>query len=205
MSLTVTEHALVLHILTQLRDENTPHEAYFSLTHTLSRILLIEATRYLPLASFPMRTPMEETTGARISKPIVLVPILRAGLGMLSAATELLPSAKIGFLGLQRNETTAIAESYYCKLPEMVSATAIILDPMLATGGSAEQAIVRLMTEGVEEIILVCAVASPEGVEYLTEHFPDVHIVVGALDRCLNAQKYILPGLGDFGDRLFGT
>ena len=106
MSLTVTEHALVLHILTQLRDENTPHEAYFSLTHTLSRILLIEATRYLPLASFPMRTPMEETTGARISKPIVLVPILRAGLGMLSAATELLPSAKIGFLGLHRNETT---------------------------------------------------------------------------------------------------
>ncbi len=205
MSLTLVEHALALHILTQLRSETTPYEQYRLLTRNLTQILLTEATRYLSLSPKTIRTPMEDMLGAELAKPIVVVPILRAGLGMLSAVTEMLPNARIGYIGLQRDEETALASAYYCKLPNLAGATAIVLDPMLATGGSAEQAIVRLMAEGAEQIILICAVAAPEGVAYLTEHFPDVHIVAGAVDRCLNAQKYILPGLGDFGDRLFDS
>lgn len=205
MPLTVIEHALALHILTQLRDETTPYEQYRLLTRNLTHILITEATRYLPLNTKTIKTPMEEMHGAELARQLVLVPIFRAGLGMLPAATEMLPSANIGYIGLQRDEETAIATAYYCKLPSLTGATVIVLDPMLATGGSAEQAIVRLMVEGAEQIILICAVAAPEGIAYLAEHFPDVHIVTGAVDRCLNAQKYILPGLGDFGDRLFGS
>ncbi|MCX6382297.1 MAG: uracil phosphoribosyltransferase [Armatimonadetes bacterium] len=205
MPLTVVEHALATHILTQLRDEMTPFEQYRALTHNLTQILLTEATRHLLLSPKTIRTPMEEMSGAELAKPIVVVPILRAGLGMLSAVTELLPNAHVGYIGLQRDEETAVARSYYCKLPDMAGATAIILDPMLATGGSAEQAIMYLQAEGAEQIILICAVAAPEGAAYLIERFPDTHIVAGAIDRRLNEQKYILPGLGDFGDRLFGT
>lgn len=205
MPVTVVEHALALHILTQLRDETTPYSEYRSLTRNLSQILLIEAARRLPVSPKTVRTPMEETTGAELSHPIVLAPILRAGLGMLSAATEMFPDARVGYIGLQRDEETALANAYYCKLPDLEGAVALVLDPMLATGGSAEQAIRLLASAGAERIILVCIVAAPEGVAYLTERFPDVPIIVAALDRELNAQKYILPGLGDYGDRLFGS
>lgn len=166
---------------------------------------MIEAARNLPTRDVVIRTPLEDTPGVALHGGLVAVPVLRAGLGMLDAVLELLPEATVGYVGLERDETTAIASSYYLKMPPLTGCTALLLDPMLATGGSAAWAIHQLYQAGAASVTLLCVVAAPEGVARLEESFPHVHIVTAALDRELNAKKYILPGLGDFGDRLFGT
>lgn len=205
MPLTVLHHALAAQILTRLRDDATSPEQFRPLTRALTQILLVEATRELPTTPVAVRTPLEETTGAALAEGIVAVPILRAGLGMLDAVLELLPASHVGYLGLQRDEETAIATSYYAKLPPLHGKTALLLDPMLATGGSASWAANELYKAGALRVILLCVVAAPEGVQRLQAEFPALHIVAASLDRELDARRYICPGLGDFGDRLFGT
>lgn len=205
MPLTVLDHALAAHLLTRLRDETTPPERFRPLTHSLTQLLIAEATRGLALRAQSVRTPLEEAPGATLANPVVIVPILRAGLGMLEPVLQLIPEATVGYVGLERDETTAIASSYYLKLPDLAARTAFVLDPMLATGGSAAWAIHQLEEAGAASVTLLCVVAAPEGVARLEESFPRLQIVTAALDRELNDRRYILPGLGDFGDRLFGT
>jgi uracil phosphoribosyltransferase len=205
MPLTVLEHALGAHILAQLRDETTPPQRFRPLTRCLTQLLVTEATRQLPTRSLTVRTPLEETPGRMLEHTPVLTPVLRAGLGMLDAALDLLPDATVGYVGLERDENTAIATSYYCKLPPLTGRVALLLDPMLATGGSAAWAANQLYEAGAAEVRLLCVVAAPEGVARLAESFPYLGIFTAALDRQLNDRSYILPGLGDFGDRLYGT
>ncbi|GBC91626.1 Uracil phosphoribosyltransferase [bacterium HR15] len=205
MALHVVEHPLVKHILTRLRDVETEPARFRALARQLTFLLAIEATRDLPLRTHTVRTPLETTEGHSLAKAIVAVPILRAGLGMMEAITELFPDVRVGYIGLERDEQTAIARAYYCKLPPLESSRVLLLDPMLATGGSAEQALEVLFNAGAEDVAHICVVAAPQGVERLARRFPQVPIYAAALDRDLNAQKFILPGLGDFGDRLYGT
>lgn len=205
MSLTVLEHSLAGHLLTRLRDRETPPESFRVLTRALTQLLVLEGTRDLPMRPYSVTTPLEEVIGVTLNVGLVAVPVLRAGLGMLDAVLELLPEAAVGYVGLERNEQTAIASSYYCKLPVLEGKTTLLLDPMLATGGSAGWAVNQLMLAGAESIKMFCIVAAPEGVARLEESFPNLQIVTAALDRELDDRKYILPGLGDFGDRLYGT
>lgn len=205
MALTVIDHAVARHLVTRLRNADTPPPLFRDLTRSLTHILVVEATRGLPLEGFRITTPLEETDGAKLAGGLVAVPVLRAGLGMLDAALDLLPGASVGYVGMQRDEKTAVATSYYCKLPAMEGAAALLLDPMLATGGSACWAADQLYKAGAASVSLVCVVAAPEGVACLAGRFPALHIVAAALDRGLNDRKFILPGLGDFGDRLYGT
>ncbi len=205
MPLTVLQHAVAAQILSRLRTHTTPPEQFRPLTRALTQILVVEATRNLPTRAISVTTPIEEMTGAALANPVVAIPVLRAGLGMLDATLELLPEASVGYVGLERDETTAIANSYYCKLPHLAGRTVLLLDPMLATGGSAAWAVNQVLSGEPEAIIMLCIVAAPQGVARLQESFPALQIVTAALDRDLNAQKYILPGLGDFGDRLYGT
>ena len=205
MSLHILNHAIGASLLSQLRSKETPPERFRHLTSALTQILVVEATRDLPTLQTEVTTPLELTTGARLEHGLVAVPILRAGLGMLDTVLELLPEASVGYLGLERDEKTAVASSYYAKLPPLKNRIALLLDPMLATGGSAGWCAERLYSAGAERVILLCVVAAPEGVSHLEANFPDLQIFCGALDRELNVQKYIMPGLGDFGDRLFGT
>ncbi len=201
----VVEHPLVKHILTRLRDVETEPARFRALARQLTFLLAIEATRDLPLRTHPVQTPLEITEGHSLAKTIVAVPILRAGLGMMEAITELFPEVRVGYIGLERDEQTAVARAYYCKLPPLENSRVLLLDPMLATGGSAEQALEVLFESGAEDVAHICVVAAPQGVERLARRFPQVPIYAAALDRDLNAQKFILPGLGDFGDRLYGT
>lgn len=205
MQIEIVQHPLVQHILTQLRDERTEPARFRLLARQLTFLLAIEATRDLPVRTHPVKTPLETTEGYSLAKAIVAVPILRAGLGMLEALTELFPDLRVGYIGLERDEETAIARPYYCKLPPLENSRVLLLDPMLATGGSAVQAVEVLTKAGAEEVVHICVVAAPEGVRYLNERFPNVRIVSASLDRGLNERKFILPGLGDFGDRLYGT
>ena len=205
MPLTVLDHALARVMVTRLRDRETPPERFRPITRTLTHILVAEASRSLPTDTYLVETPLESTTGYSFSSEIVAVPILRAGLGMTDAVLDLLPEATVGYFGLERDETTAIAKSYYAKLPSVEGKTVLLLDPMLATGGSAAWAVEQLMAAGAGHVFLLCIVAAPEGVQNLERRFPDLHIVAAALDRELNPRRYILPGLGDFGDRLYGT
>lgn len=205
MQIEIVAHPLVKHILTQLRDERTEPARFRMLACQLTFLLAIEATRDLPVRTHPVKTPLETTEGYSLAKAIVAVPILRAGLGMLEALTELFPDLRVGYIGLERDEQTAIARAYYCKLPPLENSRVLLLDPMLATGGSAAQAVEVLVNAGAEEIVHICVVAAPEGVRLLNERFPQVRIVAASLDRGLNERKFILPGLGDFGDRLYGT
>ena len=205
MSLHILNHAIGSALLSQLRSKETPPERFRHLTAALTQILVVEATRDLPTVDTEVMTPLELTTGARLEHGLVAVPILRAGLGMLDTVLQLLPEASVGYLGLERDEKTAVASSYYAKLPPLKNKTALLLDPMLATGGSAGWCAERLYSAGAERVILLCVVAAPEGVAHLEANFPEMRIFCAALDRELNVQKYIMPGLGDFGDRLFGT
>ena len=166
---------------------------------------MTEATRDLPLQAIEIETPLERMTGHGLKSKVVLVPVLRAGLSMLDIALELIPGASVGYVGMQRDESTAIAHSYYCKLPPLAGCHVLLLDPMLATGGSAAAAIDQLLAAGAVHISLLCVVAAPEGIAKLKSAYPDLSIVTAALDRELNERSYILPGLGDFGDRLYGT
>jgi uracil phosphoribosyltransferase len=205
MPVTVLDHAITRAVLTQLRDKTTPPEAFRAFARCISTVLIVEAARGLSTLPIQVETPLEVTTGHRISSGLVAVPILRAGLGMLDPVLELMPQTDVGYLGLERNETTAEAGLYYSKVPDLAGKTVWMLDPMLATGGSASRAAQWLYNAGAAEITLICVVAAPEGVDNLTRQHPKLSILTAALDRELNEKKYILPGLGDFGDRLFGT
>jgi len=205
MQIEVVQHPLVKHILTRLRDASTEPAQFRALARQLTLLLAVEATRDLPVREHTVQTPLETTQGHSLAQPIVAVPILRAGLGMLEAITELFTDVRVGYIGLERDETTAIARAYYCKLPPIGTSRVLLLDPMLATGGSAAQAIEVLLKAGAQDIVHICVVAAPEGVRLLNERFPQVRIVAASIDRGLNDRKFIVPGLGDFGDRLYGT
>ena len=205
MQIEVVHHPLVKHILTRLRDATTEPAQFRALARQLTLLLAVEATRDLPVREHTVQTPLETTQGHSLAQPIVAVPILRAGLGMLEAITELFTEVRVGYIGLERDEATAIARAYYCKLPPIGASRVLLLDPMLATGGSAAQAVEVLLKAGAQDIVHICVVAAPEGVRLLNERFPQVRIVAASIDRGLNDRKFIVPGLGDFGDRLYGT
>ena len=205
MPLTVLHHPVVDHWMTRLRDRTTEPAQFRVLCKRLTGFLVIEATRDLPTREQEITTPLETIRGRQLATELVVVPILRAGLGMLEAVTELFPRIAVGYVGLERDHTTAVAHTYYCKLPPVHGRTVFIVDPMLATGGSAEAAVEMLQAEGAADIRLLATVAAPEGVKRLQARFPALAIFTAALDRALDAQKYIVPGLGDFGDRLYGT
>lgn len=205
MPLTVLHHPVVDHWMTRLRDRNTEPAQFRVLCKRITWFLVIEATRDLPTSADRVETPLEPFEGRTLDRNMVVVPILRAGLGMLEAVTDMFPRIAVGYLGLERDHTTAIARTYYSKLPPVKDHTVFIVDPMLASGGSAEMAIDLLLAEGATDIRLLAMLAAPEGVKRLQKRFPTLPVVTAALDRELNSQKYILPGLGDFGDRLYGT
>jgi uracil phosphoribosyltransferase len=206
MPLHVVRHPVVDDALAGLRDRATPCDEFRRLARRVSLVLAAEATRDLRLLDVEVETPLERAAVRKLASRVVAVPVLRAGLGMLDAFLELIPQAEVGYFGLERNEQTAVARRYYEKVPrELGSAIVFLLDPMLATGGSAVMAVDGLMGLGARAVRLLSIVAAPEGVEHLSAHVPDAVIFTAALDRELNARKYILPGLGDFGDRLFGT
>jgi uracil phosphoribosyltransferase len=200
------DHPLAAHIVTHLRDRTTKPATFRTLTYQLSLLLAIEATRHLPTETKPVETPLEPTTGRVLaSTPIVVVAILRSGVGMVQPFLDVFPDVSVGYIGLERDHTTAIARSYYCKLPPLAQRRVFVVDPMLATGGTAAQALTLVRQAGAADPRLVCIVAAPEGVAEVERHHPDVAIHVGVLDRTLDARRYIRPGLGDFGDRLYGT
>lgn len=205
MTVTVVDHPLAGHLLLSLRDASTPPALFRNLTQRLTTVLMLEATRDLPTKDRSVKTPLETATGSVLAGPIVVVPILRAGLGMLEATVELFPEVRVGYLGLERDEATFEPSAYYAKLPVMDDAVTFVLDPMLATGGSARAALTSVKEGGAEKVRMVSVVAAPEGVAALRDAHPDVDVFTAALDRELNDLAYILPGLGDFGDRLFGT
>ncbi len=205
MQIHIVDHPLARHIVARLRDIATPPPQFRAYTDHLTVLLALEATRDLPTRPVSVETPLEIMQGETLAKGIVVVPILRAGLGMLSPIAELFPDVSVGYIGLARDHTTALASPYYEKLPAMEDRTVLLVDPMLATGGSACQAIDAIQAAGATDIRLVCVVAAPEGVAEVNRQHPGVPIFTAALDRELNDKKYILPGLGDFGDRLYGT
>ena len=206
MPVHVIDHPVAHDALALLRDKTTSTSHFRRLAHRISLILAAEASRTLPTATVTIETPLETTTGQELKADVVVVPVLRAGLGMVEAVLEILPHARVGHIGLQRDEQTAVASQYYKKLPPDLSrSTALIIDPMLATGGSAVAAITMLQRAGAEDIRLICIVAAPEGIAEVERAHPGVHIFTPVIDRELNAHKFILPGLGDFGDRLYGT
>jgi uracil phosphoribosyltransferase len=200
-------HSLGAHIVTHLRDRTTKPATFRTLAYQISSLLAFEATRDLTTREITVETPLEPHPGRILSEPIVLVPILRAGISMVTPFTDLLPDVSVGYIGLERDEQTAVARSYYCKLPSLGTKRVLILDPMLATGGSAVQAIELVNSHGAQlkDLSLVCIVCAPEGVRAVEALAPGIKIYAAALDRELNARKFILPGLGDFGDRLYGT
>jgi uracil phosphoribosyltransferase len=205
MTVTVVDHPLAGHLLLALRDERTPPDVFRALTKRLTTVLVLEATRELPTKSKTVLTPLEETSGRILEGPIAAVPILRAGLGMLDAVVDLFPEVRVGYLGLERDEATFQPSEYYAKLPRLRDAFTLVLDPMLATGGSAQAALRSVKEAGAYAIRMVSVVSAPEGIKALEESHPDVDVVTTAIDRELNEHAYILPGLGDMGDRLFGT
>ena len=206
MPLHIIAHPLAAHIMTHLRDVTTKPATFRTLCYQLSLLLAIEATEDLPTEDKPIQTPLEPMNGRVLThQPLVVVPILRAGLGMVQPFLDTFPDVSVGYLGLERNHETAVARNYYCKLPPLAGRRVFLVDPMLATGGSASQAITVAKQHGAVSPQLVCIVAAPEGVAEVEKHHPGTVIHVAALDRALNAKKYILPGLGDFGDRLYGT
>ena len=206
MPLHVVGHPLVEDVLAALRDKATPCDEFRRLARRVSLLLAVEATRDLALGEASVETPLETTRVRRLAARVVAVPVLRAGLGMLDAFLELVPQAQVGYFGLERNEQTAVARRYYEKVPgNLASAVVFLLDPMLATGGSAAMAVDGLKGLGARQVRLLSIVAAPEGVAHLEAAVPDAIIYTAALDRALNERKYIVPGLGDFGDRLFGT
>jgi len=199
------EHPLIEDILAQLRDRRTEPEEFRRLARQLTWLLAFDASHDLPLRSEEIETPLETTRVQRLDVGIVLVPVLRAGMGMLDVMLTIFPRAAVGYVGLERDEMTAKARRYYKKLPPLAGRHVLVLDPMLATGGSASSAIALLKEQGASLIRLLSIVSAPEGVERLAQDHPEVDVYTAALDRGLDFRKYILPGLGDFGDRLYGT
>jgi uracil phosphoribosyltransferase len=202
----IVDHPLVQDALIDLRDKRTAPDHFRRAATRISVLLAAEALREVGTASTTVETPLGPAEGQKIESDIVVVPVLRAGLGMLDAVLELVPGARVGHIGLQRDELTAVASRYYSKLPgSLRSSFVLMIDPMLATGGSAIAAIQLLREAGAARIRIVCIVAAPEGIRTVEQHYPDVSIYTPVVDRCLNEHKYIVPGLGDFGDRLYGT
>jgi uracil phosphoribosyltransferase len=190
----------------ELRDVRTAPPAFRRAANRISVLLATEALRDIPTTAGQATTPLGPADGRVVHGDVVVVPVLRAGLGMLDAVLALLPAARVGHIGLHRDEATAIASRYYSKLPPNVTESYVLMiDPMLATGGSAVAAIDLLKQAGARTIRMICIVAAPEGVALVERHHPDVHVYTPVVDRHLNAHKYIVPGLGDFGDRLYGT
>ena len=206
-TLSLTPHPLVQHKLSLLRDRATPTKIFKELVDEIAMLMAYEATADLPLEPVPVDTPLEQTTGYRVSgKKLTLVPILRAGLGMVEGVLRLVPSARVGHIGLYRDHDTLEPVDYYFKVPgDVEERHFFILDPMLATGGSAVAAVSSLKRVGAARIKFLCIVAAPAGVKRMAAAHPDVPIICASLDRELNSSGYILPGLGDAGDRLFGT
>tara|TARA_B100000965_G_scaffold339611_1_gene307354 strand:- start:111 stop:728 length:618 start_codon:yes stop_codon:yes gene_type:complete len=205
MALHIVDHPLAVHILTLLRDKDTDPAHFRNLCEQLTYFMIVESTRELKTKDVFVETPVEGCQGIALERSLVVVPILRAGLAMLQPFLKVLPDVSVGYVGLERDETTAQARSYYLKLPELKGRDVLILDPMLATGGSAKKALEQVYGEGPASVMMVSIVAAPEGVDLLTSAFPDLPIFTASLDRALNGQRFIVPGLGDFGDRLFGT
>ena len=205
MPFNVLQHSLGTHFLNTLRRESTDPAAFRAANLRLTELLAAEATRTLPMRPEKLTTPLEELSSAEPEMPVAIVGILRAGLGMVDTFSRFLPEAPIGLVGMERDERTAEASAYYAKLPPLRDRIVFVLDPMLATGGSAQGVLERVYAERPAEVRFICVVAAPEGVNRLEGAFPELHILSAAMDRELNARKYILPGLGDYGDRLFGT
>ena len=205
MPLTVSRHPLVADSLAGLRDKHTDPEAFRVHARNVITLLLYEATADLPVRRSTVETPLREADALLVDREVVAIPVLRAGLGLLPPVLELLPRVSVGYIGLERDEETAVARIYYNKLPKLEGKVPLLLDPMLATGGSAAQALDLIKEAGGVEPRFICVVAAPEGVKVVEERHPEVHIYAAALDEGLNSKAYIVPGLGDFGDRLFGT
>ncbi len=200
------DHPVIQTKLTELRDYTTDHRKFRALLDEIASLMVYEVTRDWPTKPRPVQTPMERMTGKVLARQVTLVPILRAGLGMADGVLRLLPDARLGHLGVYRDEKTLEPVSYYQKLPPDIASTEVLLiDPMLATGGSATAAIQFLKKAGVGSIRFVCLVAAPEGITAVHKQHPEVPVFCAAIDRQLNEKGYILPGLGDAGDRLFGT
>ena len=203
----VMDHPLIQHKMSYIRDENTSTKEFRELVDEVGMLMAYEVTRDLSLEDVTVKTPVQETTAKRLSgKKLGLVPILRAGLGMQEGILKLIPSARVGHIGLYRDPETLEAIEYYAKFPgDIEDRDIFVIDPMLATGASAVEAITAIKKHGATKIRFICLIAAPEGVEVLRESHPDVDIYIAALDEKLNDKSYIVPGLGDAGDRLFGT
>ena len=203
----LVDHPLIQHKLTIMRDKNTSSKDFRQLLDEISMLMGYEVTRNLPLEDVEVETPICKATFKRIEgKKLAIVPILRAGLGMVDGLLKLMPSARVGHIGLYRDPETHLPVEYYCKLPqEIEDRLTVVVDPMLATGGSSADAISMVKARGAKNVILMCLVAAPEGVKKVQDAHPDVDIYCAALDEKLNDHAYIVPGLGDAGDRIFGT
>jgi uracil phosphoribosyltransferase len=200
------DHPLVKHSLTILRDKNTDTETFRRHTAIVSQIIIMEASKGIKLTKKEIETPLTKVQGFEISRSMVFVPVLRAGISMLVPARDFLPWTPVGFIGLERDEETAVAREYYQKFPDDIeNKLVLILDPMLASGGSVSDTITRLKEKGAKRVAIACIVSAPEGIKRINKEHPDVYIFTSAIDDHLNDKKYIVPGLGDFGDRYFGT
>lgn len=206
MPLHLVDHPLVHDALIRLRHHSTSHEEFRQAATRISLLLVAEALRDLPTEAVQVPTPLALADGRKVGGDVVVVPVLRAGLGMLDAVLTLVPGARVGHIGLQRDESTAVASQYYSKLPSRLDQSYVVMiDPMLATGGSAVAALDLLAAAKARTVRLICIVAAPEGVALVEQRHPHVHVYAPVVDKELNAHKYIVPGLGDFGDRLYGT
>jgi uracil phosphoribosyltransferase len=202
----LVDHPLVHDALATLRDATTTPQTFRHMAMRISLLLASEATRDVPTSNIQVQTPLGPAAGRQVRDGVVVVPVLRAGLGMLDAVLELIPTARVGHIGLQRDEMTAVASRYYSKLPpDLAGAFVLMIDPMLATGGSAVAALDLIRMAGGADVRMICIVAAPEVIALVERHHPDVHIYTPVVDRGLNDHKFIVPGLGDFGDRLYGT
>ena len=204
---TVFDHPLIQHKTTILRQKTTTNKEFRELVEEITMLMCYESLRDLPLADVEIETPITKTTQKVIAgKTLAIVPILRAGLGMVSGMLNLVPTAKVGHIGMYRDEETMLPHPYYCKLPaDIEKRLIVVVDPMLATGGSAIDAIAQIKASGGTQIKFLCLIAAPEGIKALSEAHPDVQIYCANVDECLNENCYIVPGLGDAGDRIFGT
>ena len=205
MQITVVDHPLLIAKMTRLREINTDSATFRRSIGEVAMLLTFEAAAGIPMEECQVTTPLCETTGSRIHGTVNVIPILRAGLGFMEGVLTVLPEANVGHIGMSRNETTLEPMEYYCKLPKDLDAYTIVVDPMLATGGSAVAAVDQLKKRGLKNICFMCLVAAPEGVLKLNAAHPEVKIYAAALDDHLNEKGYIVPGLGDAGDRIFGT
>ena len=203
--ITVIDHPLVKHKLAHLRDRNTQHFVFRELVSELSYLMVYEATRGLATRKKDVETPLARTTSDVLGDEVVIVPVLRAGLGMLDGCQALIPTARVGFAGIYRDEETLEPIEYYMRLPDVAHAKILVLDPMLATGGSLSATVSRLKENGAHNISVICILAAPEGIQKMQDEHPDIDIFCACIDDGLDQNGYILPGIGDCGDRIFGT